>query len=64
MALCFLLGDGRLNCASKQNFETYCAVAPLKGLTMSFDHQRIRNPGYTADRGPASFFGLRLHVEN
>ena len=62
--LTFFLGDGRLNYAAEQIFETYYAFAPLKGLTLSFDCQRIRNPGYNADRGPASFFGLRLHVEN
>ena len=62
--LTFFLGDGRLNYASEQIFETYYAFAPTKGLTVSFDYQRIRNPGYNADRGPASFFGLRLHVEN
>ena len=60
----FFLGDGRLNYAKEQILETYYAFAPLKGLTVSFDYQRIRNPGYNADRGPASFFGVRLHVEN
>ena len=62
--LTFFLGDGKLNYASEQIFETYYALSLLKGLTVSFDYQRIRNPGYNADRGPASFFGLRLHVEN
>ena len=62
--LTFFLGDGRLNYAAEQIFETYYALSPLKGLTVSFDFQRIRNPGYNADRGPASFFGVRLHVEN
>ena len=27
------------------------------------DLQRIANPGYNADRGPAAFIGARLHVE-
>ena len=62
--LTFFLGDGKLNYASEQILETYYALSPLKGLTVSFDYQRIRNPGYNADRGPASFFGVRLHVEN
>ena len=26
------------------------------------DWQHIRNPGYNADRGPANFYALRLHV--
>lgn len=62
--LTFFLGDGRLNYAVEQIFETYYAFAPSNGLTVSFDYQRIRNPGYNADRGPASFFGVRLHIEN
>ena len=62
--LTFFLGDGRLKYASEQIFETFYAVSPVKGLTMSLDLQRIRNPGYNADRGPASFFGVRLHIEN
>jgi high affinity Mn2+ porin len=62
--LTFFLGDGRLNYASEQIFETYYAWSVGKGLTLSFDFQRIRNPGYNADRGPASFFALRAHIEN
>ncbi len=62
--LTFFLGDGQLNYASEQIFETYYALSPLRGLTVSFDFQHIKNPGYNADRGPASFFGVRLHVEN
>ena len=62
--LTFFLGDGRLNYAPEQILETYYAFAALKGLTLSADYQRIRNPGYNADRGPASFFALRVHVEN
>ena len=62
--LTFFLGDGKLNYAAEQIFETFYAFAPMKGLTVSLDYQRIRNPGYNADRGPASFFGMRLHVEH
>jgi hypothetical protein len=62
--LTFFLGDGKLNYAGEQIVETYYALPPWNGLTVSFDFQRIRNPGYNADRGPASFFGVRLHVEN
>ncbi len=62
--LTFFLGDGKLNYATEQIFETYYALSPAKGLTVSFDYQRIKNPGYNADRGPASFFGVRLHGEN
>ncbi len=62
--LTFFLGDGKLNYAAEQIFETFYAFAPMTGLTVSLDYQRIRNPGYNADRGPASFFGMRLHLEH
>jgi high affinity Mn2+ porin len=62
--LTFFLGDGRLNYASERIFETYYAMAVTKGVTVSFDYQRIINPGYNADRGLASFFALRAHIEN
>jgi hypothetical protein len=62
--LTFFLGDGRLSAATEQIVEGTYAFVPAKGLTLSLDIQHIRNPGYNADRGPASFLGLRLHVEN
>ena len=59
----FFLGDGRLSYRNEQIFETYYSVKVSKQIWFSFDYQYIRNPGYNADRGPASFFGLRLHAE-
>ena len=41
----------------------YCVSLP-KGVSLTADWQRIANPGYNADRGPASFYALRLHWEN
>jgi hypothetical protein len=61
--LTFFLGDGRLKYASEQIFELCYAGSVVKGVTLSFDYQRIRNPGYNADRGPASFYALRAHLE-
>ena len=60
----FFLGDGALRYRAEQVLEAYYLFAPTKGVTVTFDAQRIANPGYTADRGPATFFGVRLHVEN
>jgi hypothetical protein len=60
----FFLGDGRLNYAPEQIVEIYYSFAPLRQLALSLDYQRIAHPGYNADRGPASFFALRLHLEN
>jgi len=59
----FFLGDGRLNYASEQIFETFYSVGVVKGAWASLGYQRIANPGYNRDRGPANFLGLRLHAE-
>jgi high affinity Mn2+ porin len=59
----FFVGDGRLNYREEQIGEVYCAVELVKNSMLTFDAQRIRNPAYNADRGPASFFAVRLHLE-
>jgi carbohydrate-selective porin OprB len=59
----FFLGDGRLNYRSEQILETYYSMKAARNVWFTVDYQYIRNPGYNADRGPANFFGLRLHVE-
>jgi high affinity Mn2+ porin len=61
--LTFFLGDGRLSYGAERIVEAYYALGAAKGVTVSLDYQRIWNPGYNADRGPASFYGLRGHVE-
>ena len=43
--------------------EAYYAMNVAKGLVVSVDYQRIWNPGYNVDRGPASFYALRAHFE-
>ena len=30
---------------------------------LSPDFQLIQNPGYNRDRGPAKFYGMRVHAE-
>ncbi len=59
----FFLGDGRLSYRSEQIVEMYYSLKAARNIWLSFDYQYIRNPGYNADRGPANFFGLRLHAE-
>jgi hypothetical protein len=66
----FLLGDGRLNYASEQIFETYYraqwAWSPWGAgvrVQLGPDFQYIRNPGFNHDRGPVRFYSLRLHLE-
>lgn len=61
--LTFFLGDGRLNYAPERILETYYAVKVAESATLSLDLQRIWNPAYNADRGPATFVALRAHVE-
>jgi high affinity Mn2+ porin len=60
----FFLGDGRLNYRPERIVEAYYQWVPAKGFALSLDWQRIASPGYNADRGPANFWGLRLHAEN
>ncbi|WP_439891494.1 carbohydrate porin [Ralstonia sp. 25C] len=57
------LGDGKLNYAPEQIVEAFYSFQAAKHLWVSADVQWIRNPGYNADRGPAVFFGTRLHTE-
>lgn len=59
----FLLGDGRLNYRPEQLLEAYYSVALGKSAWVTLDLQRIANPAYNADRGPARVIGLRTHLE-
>jgi len=66
----FLLGDGRLNYGPEQILEIYYRLqrvwpedpGPVR-WQIGPDVQFVRNPGYNRDRGPVSFWGLRLHVD-
>ena len=57
------IGDGYLTYRRESVFETYYALNLNEWSTLTFDYQHIANPGYNADRGPASVFALRLHTE-
>jgi len=60
----FLIGDGQLTrYKPEQILEAYYAIATFSGLWLSLDYQYIANPAYNADRGPAQFLGVRLHLE-
>lgn len=58
-----LVGDGALSYAGEHIIETYykLGISPAFGLT--FDVQRITNPGYDTVRGPVSVYGLRYHAQ-
>ena len=66
----FALGDGRLNYAHEEIFETYYRAqwlvsargAPIRAQ-LGPDFQYIQNPGFNHDRGPVRFYSLRLHLE-
>lgn len=58
----FFLGDGRLNYASEKIIELFYSVHLGGRAWLSGGYQRIANPGYNQDRGPANFFGLRFHT--
>ncbi|MGO4152837.1 carbohydrate porin [Cupriavidus sp. YAF13] len=57
------LGDGALRYGPEQVVELFYSFQPVKYLSISPDFQYIRNPGYNRDRGPAKFYGVRLHAE-
>ena len=66
----FLLGDGRLRYGREEILEIYYRLQLLQSIgptplrvQLSPDFQLIQNPGYNQDRGPARFWGIRLHVE-
>jgi hypothetical protein len=59
----FFLGDGRLNYGAERIAEAYYSLGVARGLAFSLGYQRVENPGYNRDRGPANFLGLRLHAE-
>jgi high affinity Mn2+ porin len=58
-----LVGDGALPHAGDESIiEAYYAWRPVRWATLSADFQRIANPGYNRDRGPANVLGMRLHA--
>ncbi len=59
----FFLGDGRLNYGSEKIVEAFYSLGVVKAASVSLGYQRIANPGYNRDRGPANFLGLRFHAE-
>ena len=58
----FFLGDGRLNYASEKIIELFYSLHLGGRAWLSGGYQRIANPGYNQDRGPANFYSLRFHT--
>ncbi len=60
-----LVGDGQLrHPGTEQIAEAYYKRAVAPWLQVSVDYQAIFNPAYNRDNGPASIFGLRLHLQH
>lgn len=59
----FFIGDGALNYRPEQLFETYYSLNVWKSTFLTADYQRMWNPAYNADRGPANFYAVRFHAE-
>jgi high affinity Mn2+ porin len=59
----FFIGDGKLNYRPEGILEMFYALGVRKDATVTLNWQRIRNPAYNADRGPANFLSVRLHAD-
>jgi hypothetical protein len=59
----FVLGDGALDYARERIAEGYYTLHVWRGAFVSFDLQRIWNPGYNQARGPVIVPTLRAHVD-
>ncbi|WP_354677343.1 carbohydrate porin [Cupriavidus plantarum] len=57
------LGDGALRYGPEQICEVFYSLAVERHLFVSPDLQYIRHPGYNRDRGPARFYGVRVHAQ-
>jgi hypothetical protein len=59
----FFIGDGRISYKPEELLEVYYSAQVMRGLWFALDYQLIVHPAYNADRGPAQFLGVRLHLE-
>ena len=59
-----LIGDGQLpQYASERIAELFYQHRLNKAIHVTLDYQRLANPAYNAQRGPASVYAARLHAE-
>jgi len=57
------IGDGGLSYGWERALEAYYRCALSHGTEATLNYQFLDRPGYNKDRGPVSFFGLRLRAE-
>jgi len=60
----FIVGDGGLNYGQEKIVEAYYTAHLWRGVSAAGDYQFVANPGYNQDRGPASVFSIRIHIED
>ncbi|HTP37935.1 MAG TPA: carbohydrate porin [Steroidobacteraceae bacterium] len=59
-----LVGDGQLTHAGNEQIaEAYYNLSVFDPVHLTLDFQRVRNPAYNRDRGPADIVALRFHVQ-
>jgi len=59
-----LIGDGRLpHAAPERILEAYYDVDVAASCHVTLDYQRIANPGYNKDRGPAGVIAVLQHAQ-
>ena len=58
-----LIGDGRINYKDENITEIFYNCNVMKSVSLTMDYQRVVNPAYNKDRGPANVLGFRLHVD-
>ena len=59
----FFIGDGALRYKPEDIAEIYYSWNAWKNVYLTADYQRVNNPAYNADRGPANFGAVRFHAE-
>jgi high affinity Mn2+ porin len=58
-----MVGDGRLAYAAERVLDVYYAVALGTFGSLSLEAQRFESLAFNHDRGPATLYGLRLHLQ-
>lgn len=59
-----LVGDGQLpHPGNEQIAEAFYLLRALEPAEVSLDLQRVRNPAYNQDRGPATILSVRVHLQ-
>ncbi len=59
----FILGDGTLNYGRENILESYYNLHVWRGLYYALGYSFVDDPGYNRDRGPASVFSVRGHID-